>query len=385
MTDGMNVTCLSIHDYFINVIIAMNCMGENDYELDTVRYTVENMDTDIVAEIESSYAGHLGQRARDQVTQNLATQQFLIHATNAEKKVNNTRNLISARTTKILSVILGFAAAATTVAAADGQVVSALAYVAEKTIHNKTPIPEFTWVHGRCHGCNSQSHMYKTKGKITYTEVGRPNVIEYVLKNLATLSSTTRKPRHLREGDGKWAKNGQFSKPEFSMMVDHQKKAFAKALVTNSGSVKKFKQYIKKAKLAKEGDESDDGVNITCLPNIVVLNSDVGASPPLPAKLDGNLSDIKFLVVRENTKGVSLTALWSLIDSGAGATIGFLNYFEGVLIINPDALVRIFTSSGGEYSSIFMHGIVSTDTEGVTTTELPVAFHIRTPYRCRDG
>ena len=32
-----------------------------------------------------------------------------------------------------------------------------------------------------------------------------------------------------------------------------------------------------------------------------------------------------------------------------------------------------------------MHGIVSTDTEGVTTTELPVAFHIRTPHRCIDG
>ena len=50
MTDGMNVTCLSIHDYFINVIIAMNCMREKDNELDVVRYTVENMDPDIVAE-----------------------------------------------------------------------------------------------------------------------------------------------------------------------------------------------------------------------------------------------------------------------------------------------------------------------------------------------
>ena len=32
-----------------------------------------------------------------------------------------------------------------------------------------------------------------------------------------------------------------------------------------------------------------------------------------------------------------------------------------------------------------MHDIVSTDTDGFTTTELPVAFHICTPYRCRDG
>ena len=54
-------------------------------------------------------------------------------------------------------------------------------------------------------------------------------------------------------------------------------------------------------------------------------------------------------------------------------------------MINPDALVIIFTSCGGENSSIFMHAIVSTDTGGFTTTELPVAFQIRTPYRCRDG
>ena len=79
------------------------------------------------------------------------------------------------------------------------------------------------------------------------------------------------------------------------------------------------------SKIAKEEDKYDDDVNITCFPNIAVLNSNVGASPPLPVKLDGNLVHIKFLVGRKNTKGVPLTAFWSLIDSGAGANIGFLN------------------------------------------------------------
>ena len=120
--------------------------------------------------------------------------------------------------------------------------------------------------------------------------------------------------------------------------------------------------------MSKEEDKSDDDDNIIVFPTITVLNADGGASPPLPVKLGGNLAHIKFLVGRKNTKGVPLTALWSLIYSGAGATIGFLNCFEGVLMLNPDALVKIFTSSGGEYSSIFMHGIFSTDTEGVTTT-----------------
>ena len=188
--------------------------------MDVVRYTVDNMDPDIVAEMKSSYAGHYGQQSRDPVTKTLAIQQLLIHCTNYEKEVNNTRNIISARTTNILYVIPGFAAAVATVAAAYGRVVPDLASDAEKTIQNNTPIPEFTWVHGRCLGYNIQSHICKTKGNITCTEVRRPNVSDYVLKNLATLRSTMRKPRHLKEEGGKMAKNGQFSKPDFSLMGD---------------------------------------------------------------------------------------------------------------------------------------------------------------------
>ena len=111
------------------------------------------------------------------------------------------------------------------------------------------------------------------------------------------------------------------------MMVDHQKKAFAKALVTNYEPVKEFKQYVKITKMAKGEDKSDDDLNITCFPTIAILNVGVGASLPLPVKLDGNLTHIKFLVGGKNTKGIPLNALWYLIDSGAGATIGFLNEF----------------------------------------------------------
>ena len=167
--------------------------------------------------------------------------------------------------------------------------------------------------------------MYNTKGNITCTGVGSPNDSEYVLKNLATLRSTKRKPRHLREEGGKRAKNGQFSKPGFSLMGDHQKKDVDKALVTNSESAKEFKQYVKNSKMAKEEDKSDNDLNITCFPTIAIINAGVGASLPLPVKLDGNFTYIKFLVDGGNSKGVPLNALWSLIDSGLGATIGFLN------------------------------------------------------------
>ena len=100
------------------------------------------------------------------------------------------------------------------------------------------------------------------------------------------------------------------------MMGYHQKKAFENALLTNYDSAKEFKQYVKKAKL---------DANITCFPSIEVINSYVSAPPPYPVKLDRNLAHIKYLVGRKNNKCVPFTALWSLIDSGEGATIGSLN------------------------------------------------------------
>ena len=105
------------------------------------------------------------------------------------------------------------------------------------------------------------------------------------------------------------------------------------------------------AKLAKEEDKSDDDTNITCFPSITDVNANVGASPPLPVKLERNLACIKFLVGSKNNKVVPLTALCCLIESGAGAIIGFPNYFEVVEMLNTDTLVRIFTSCGGKYIS----------------------------------
>ena len=62
--------------------------------------------------------------------------------------------------------------------------------------------------------------------------------------------------------------------------------------------------------MAKEEDKYDDDANIPCFTSIAVLNTNFGASHPLPVKLDRNLAHIKFLVGRKNTKGVPPTDLW---------------------------------------------------------------------------
>ena len=56
--------------------------------------------------------------------------------------------------------------------------------------------------------------------------------------------------------------------------------------------------------------------------------------------------------------------------------IGWLQYWEAVVLINPSILVQIFTCT--------MQGIVDNNS-GTNQTELPVAFQIRTRYHCRDG
>ena len=59
---------LSIHMYFTNIFIPMNCMGNKDYEVYVVHHVVENMDSDIKTEMESTYSAHLLIRARNPLT-----------------------------------------------------------------------------------------------------------------------------------------------------------------------------------------------------------------------------------------------------------------------------------------------------------------------------
>ena len=74
------------------------------------------------------------------------------------------------------------------------------------------------------------------------------------------------------------------------------------------------------------------------------------------------------------------------MDTGAGCTIGNLNHFAGEVLTNPSILVEVFTCKDGKYAPLTMHGIVDPDAEGGNhTSELPVAFRLRTAYKLRGG
>ena len=50
-----NITRVPMQLYISNVLTVMNCMGRQDYEIDVVMYTVNNMDPDVKAELLTSY------------------------------------------------------------------------------------------------------------------------------------------------------------------------------------------------------------------------------------------------------------------------------------------------------------------------------------------
>ena len=374
-----NKTCVPIQLYMTNVLIAMNCMGRKDYEVDVVNYAVDNMDPDVKAEMESAYSAHLQPRARDPVTQTRAIQDLLVAASKAERKVINTRTLISNQATALMvATVPGYTAVKKPMSEMS---TPGMASVAEHTIGGNTRIPDFEWTNGDCVGCGSTTHRYmKPRSKdITCPNANRPGAKENAAKNFAKM----RADRSSKQRDE------VISKPKWARMGKGAKRHFAEAFLADAECAADFNAYVARIKEGKDDDDQKPAAkkagngNVTVLPTIAVLNGRIGGPPPLPVKLDGNLPHCGLKAGGKEADNL-VTVLIALIDSGAGATIGWLQYWEAVVLINPSILVKIFTCKDGTYSPITMQGIVD-DASGNNKTDLPVAFQIQTRYHCRDG
>ena len=88
--------------------------------------------------------------------------------------------------------------------------------------------------------------------------------------------------------------------------------------------------------------------------------------------------------LRDSTEGPNLS-LKPCLDTGAAANVGYLGFFDGVLFSHPEIFDNIYCVNKGRYKSINTTGIVSEDTTGVTSTNLPITVQLRTPYRNRAG
>ena len=128
--------------------------------------------------------------------------------------------------------------------------------------------------------------------------------------------------------------------------------------------------------------------NVVVLPSIPLLNYSSCAPPALPVALDGELPHIMLAVGCEEQDNV-VVMLSALVGTGAGCSCGWYPYIKSCIARNPKMLVKVYTCKNGEYSPITMHGIVNEVEDGpntsLSTTQLPVAFEIRTCYYTRNG
>ena len=78
--------------------------------------------------------------------------------------------------------------------------------------------------------------------------------------------------------------------------------------------------------------------------------------------------------------------MWAIIDTGASLNTGNLEFFSNFARFFPHTVEEIIVSgSDSGFTSISLSGIVRDDVQGETTTELPVIFCFRLPYKTKEG
>ena len=96
------------------------------------------------------------------------------------------------------------------------------------------------------------------------------------------------------------------------------------------------------------------------------------------------------IVVEFGTRGDDnlLSRVDALVDTGAGCTIGNLDYWAGEGLTNPSMHVAVYTCKDGKYAPLTTHDIDDANAEGGAhnnTTQLTVDFRLCTVYKLRCG
>ena len=75
-----NKTHVPIQIFLTDILIAVNCMGRKEYEVNVVDYAANSMDLDVKAEMEAAYADHLKYRTCNPIIQTRVIQAMLVVA-----------------------------------------------------------------------------------------------------------------------------------------------------------------------------------------------------------------------------------------------------------------------------------------------------------------
>ena len=374
--DAGNPQRLSMNQFFIAMYGAAGSMSKKSFEVDLVTHAMDNMDPEVRVHVESTYTDHLKHRERDNVTQTRALQSLQKAAEASETQIMSLRRMVTKTTSSAMLGIPGYTARPTT----GGNSTPALKSTAEQTIQNHTPAMSFIWKRGLCFGCGEE-HKWMANGAIVCPNADRPGVRDVAHYNFKQLhANRSRRPY------------GDDSKtPSWDKMNTKVRRKFTRAVFANEESLTALKAHMaaRKREAEEEPDEMEafkrSNNNSTVMAVIPIFNAVAGSPPPIPVNLDG---DLPHIVMRfgDTADDNLVTPVSALVDTGAGCTLGNLRFFQGLIAQNPAILVEVYTCEGGKYSPITMHGIVDPNAQGgIHTTQLPVAFRLRTCYTLRDG
>ena len=337
---------------------------------------MDNMDPEVKIHVESTYTDHLKQRERDNVTQTRALQSLQKVAEASERQILSLRGMVNKTTSSTMLAIPAYAARVVN----NTNPTPALRSTAKQTIQNHTPAMSFTWKRGLCFGCG-EDHKWMVNGEVVCPSANRPGVKEIAQHNFKQMHA----PRNRRPFDG------DSKAPRWDKMSTRSRRSFTRALFSNEESIFQLDAHMEARKREAHDAEPDEesrykrSNNSTVMTVIPVFNAVAGSPPPIPVNLDGNLPHI-VMKFGETGNDNLVTPLGALVDTGAGCTLGNLRFFQGLVAQNPAILVDSYTCEGGEYSPITMHGIVDPNAQGgVHTTQLSVAFRLRTCYTLRNG
>ena len=101
--------------------------------------------------------------------------------------------------------------------------------------------------------------------------------------------------------------------------------------------------------------------------------------------LRGIVESLMFLMDLGNSMDGPNPSIKPCVDTGAATNVGFLSFFDALLFSHPEIVGNIYCVNKGKYKSIKMTGIVSEDTMGVKSTDLPIAVQLKNPYRNHEG
>ena len=416
------VDCTEYGRRLMAALGAQNGRPHIPLDFDIVGIAYQNCNKDIRSQMELDSDMHTRTHRREPIPQMAALTQWIVEAKKAEIKIKNTSDIARS---SVASAIESTHLTMANMGVPGYSEASALA--ASAAVHDKTEVfaapaiprgsqaentlaayscPPFVWNHLKCLGCGSEDHPWsRTRNGtrvILCPKKDVPGVHDTYMKNLPLLRDMlrTRKRTYgdLRggapgRGFGGRSPNRERTFRGFSNLSGADRDDLVNTLSSNAA----FRDDMsKRFRAANDGagpptGRDQNGANTNQGHDIpwasfmikVFIANDMRI-PRLPAPIDGDLAHSSFLVGNPNGTN-RFIGLRCCLDTGAGINVAQLEFMSKIALLNPECVSKIYTCKNAhgynEYTPINLSGIVSEDTEGLTTTELPVVFELYTAYK----